>query len=121
MQRWLLYIYHALLLFYPASFRNRFAAEMIECAEAAEPSEWPLIFADTSLGVVRCWLEGSPSTATAIEPNAYLSLGESPVRSLGFLPGFVLSIALLIGLCYFSHWTAYRECPGTPDASTQQH
>jgi len=82
-------------------------------AEAAEPGEWALIFGDTSLGIVRCWLEGGRVTAAVAEPNAYISLGESTVWRWGLLQGFVLSIAMLIGLCYFSNWTAYRECPGT--------
>jgi hypothetical protein len=120
MQRSLLYIYRTLLLLYPASFRIRFAAEMIECAEEAEPSEWPLILGDTSVSIVRCWLEGTPSTAALAEPDAYLALGQSPVRRWGFLQGFALTVAILVGLCYFSHWTAYRECPGKSGETAQR-
>jgi hypothetical protein len=118
MRGWLLSAYRILLLFYPAAFRQRFAAEMIECAEAAESSEWPLIFSDTSVGILRCWFEGCALATTAAESNAYLALGESPVRSFGFMRGFVLSIAVLVGLCYFSHWSAYRECPNKVSQST---
>jgi hypothetical protein len=119
-RQYLLFIYRVLLVLYPPSFRNRFAAEMVECAEAAEPAEWPLIFADTSVGIVRCWFEPRPAAAAVAEPNAYLALGESPVRSSGFVRGFVLAIALFIGLCYFSHWTAYKECPGTASESVRR-
>jgi hypothetical protein len=118
-QQSLLWSYRLLLQLYPPAFRKRFAEEMMELAEAAEPDEWALIFGDTSLGVVRCWLEGSPSTAAVAEPDAYLAVGVSPIRRRGFLQGFVLSVAILIGLCYFSHWTAYRECPGTAGVSTR--
>jgi hypothetical protein len=120
MRRLWLRIYDGLLLLYPWRFRRRFAAEMMECAQAAEISEWPLIFADTSVGIVRCWFEGSHSRPVVAESNAYLALGESPVRSLGFIPGFVLSIAILVGWCYVSHWTACPKCPGTTRASARR-
>jgi len=116
-QRCLLGAYRVLLQFYPPAFRRRFAEEMLELAEAAEPGEWPLILGDTSMGIVRCWLEGGRVTSAVAEPNAYISLGESTVWRWGLLQGFVLSVALLIGLCYFSDWTAYRECPGLTSAN----
>jgi hypothetical protein len=104
--RYLLYAYQFLLRFYPPPFRKRFAPEMLELAEAAEPAEWPLIFGDTSVAILRCWLQGSPSTAVLAEPNAYLSLGESPVGGSALLHGFVLSIAIIAGLCYVNYrWT----------------
>ena len=96
-QRWLLRTYGLLLQMYPSAFRQRFATEMLELATAAELSEWPLILGDTSVAIVRCWFEGSPSTAALTEPNAFMSLGSS-VRSLGL--GFVLSTATLVGLVY---------------------
>jgi hypothetical protein len=111
MRRWLLFAYRLLLRLYPPPFRKRFGPEMVEIAEAAESSEWPLIFGDTSFAIVRCWLEGDRATAALAETNAYLALGQSPIRRLRFVQGFVLSIAILTALCYFSHWTAYRECP----------
>lgn len=119
-QRCLLGIYRVLLLLYPPAFRKRFAPEMLEIAEAAAPADWPLIFGDTSVAILRCWIEGSPTTAALAEPNAYLAIGESPVRRWGFLQGFVLTVAILVGLCYFSHWTAYRECPGTTSESARR-
>jgi hypothetical protein len=117
-QRCLLGVYRILLQFYPPAFRSRFAEEMLEVAKAAEPGEWALIFGDTSLGIVRCWLEGGRLTPAAAEPNAYISLGDSSLLRWRLLQGFVLSVAILIGLCYFSDWTAYRECPGTTSSST---
>jgi hypothetical protein len=119
-RRCLLSSYRLLLFLYPPAFRKRFAAEMFDLAEEAELAEWGLILGDTCLGMTRCWLEGSPSTVALAEPNAYLSLSESPVWRWGLLQGFVLSIAILIGLCYFSHWTAYRECPGTSSEGAQR-
>ena len=103
--------YRLLLQFYPPAFRKRFAPEMLELAEAAGPSEWLLIFSDTSVGIVRCWVEGSPSTAALAEPNSSFSLGGSPARSLGL--GFVLSTALILSLAY----AGYRWPP--PCQSTQ--
>jgi hypothetical protein len=74
-QRCLLGVYRVLLQCYPPAFRRRFAEEMLELAEAAELGEWPLIFGDTSLRIVRCWLEGGRVTSAVAEPNAYISLG----------------------------------------------
>jgi hypothetical protein len=116
----LLCLYRLLLQFYPPAFRRRFAPEMLEVAAAAESSEWPLIFGDTSLAIVRCWLRGSGCTAVLAEPNAYLSLGESPLRGRRLLEGLALSIAIIVGLCYVSHWTAYRECPGITSESARR-
>ena len=105
-RRGLLSTYRLLLQLYPPAFRKRFAAEMVELAEAAEAAEWPLIFGDTSVAIVRCWMEGSPSTAVVAEPNAYLSLGESPIVRWGLLRGFVLSLAIIGALCYVNYrWT----------------
>ena len=106
LQRCLLYSYQVLLRLYPPAFRKRFAPEMLELAQAAEPAEWPLIFGDTSVAIVRCWVEGSRSTDVLAEPNAHLSLGESPVRGSALLHGFVLSMAVIAGLCYVNYrWT----------------
>ena len=86
-QRCVLFAYNVLLLFYPPSFRRRFATEMLEIAEAAEPAEWPLIFGDTSLAIVRSWLEpGVPhSAAVTAGPDAYLAIGESGLPTLRIL------------------------------------
>jgi len=53
----LLRAYRCLLQLYPPGFRKRVAVEMLELAEAAEPNEWALIFGDTGLAIVRCWLQ----------------------------------------------------------------
>lgn len=95
-----LYAYRVLLAFYPPSFRRRFAPEMLELAAAAEIDEWPLIFGDTSVGVVRCWLDGTHSSAAAAESNAYVPLRESPIRASIFISGLVLSIAIVAGWSY---------------------
>ena len=100
-QQFVMGAYRLLLQFYPPAFRQRFAPEMLELAEAAGPAEWPLIFSDTSVAIVRCWVEGSPSTTALAEPNSSFSLGGSPARSLGL--GFVLSTALLLSLAYVGY------------------
>jgi hypothetical protein len=102
MRRSLLYSYRLLLLLYPRAFRHRFAPEMLELAEAAEPGEWPLIFGDTSLAIVRCWLK-PPATGSTLAPashDAYLALGESGLAPSRFLLGFVVSTAIIAGLAY---------------------
>ena len=104
-QRYVLFTYGLLLRMYPSAFRKRFAPEMLELVGAAELSEWPLIFADTSVAIVRCWFEGSPSTAASTETNEYISLGGSSLRNLGL--GFVLSTAIVAGLAYIG----YRRSP----------
>ncbi len=98
-----LYAYRILLVFYPPSFRRRFGPEMLELAAAAELSEWPLIFGDTSVAIVRCWVEGSHSTAALVEPNAYVPLRESPISAFVLLPGLVLSIVIIAGFSYVNY------------------
>jgi hypothetical protein len=112
MRRCLLFFYRILLTTYPPAFRMRFAAEMLELASSAELSEWPLIFGDTSLAIVRCWLEPAPTDA-AVEPDAahgYLALGKSALPALRLLQGLVLSIVIGLGLCYFGS-LGYRPRP----------
>ena len=99
----LLYAYRILLVFYPASFRRRFAPEMLELAAAAEATEWPLIFGDTSVAIVRCWLEGPHSTPALAEPNAYVPLKESPISALVLLPGLALSLVIIAGFSYINY------------------
>ena len=99
----LLYAYRILLGFYPASFRRRFAPEMLELAAAAEITEWPLIFSDTGVGIVRCWIEGTHSTATLTETNAYMPLGKSPITATVFIPGLILSIVIVAGWSYVNY------------------
>jgi hypothetical protein len=102
-QSCLLYAYRLLLEFYPPSFRRRFAPEMLELAAAAELTEWPLIFGDTSVAIVRCWLEGTHSTAVLAETNAYVPLKESPISAFVFIPGLVLSIVIVAGWSYVNY------------------
>lgn len=100
-RRCLLGTYRVLLQLYPPAFRRRFAPEMLELAEAAEPAEWPLIFGDTSVAIVRCWL-GPDATATVVPAgqDAYLALGESALAPARLLQGFVLSLAVILCICY---------------------
>jgi hypothetical protein len=102
-QSCLLYAYRLLLVFYPPSFRRRFATEMLEVAAAAEPTEWPLIFGDTGVAIVRCWLQGTHSTAAPAEANAYVPLRESPISAFVFLPGLVLSLVIVAGWSYVNY------------------
>jgi hypothetical protein len=101
-RRCLLFTYRFLLQLYPYAFRERFAPEMLELAEAAEPTEWPLIFGDTSVAIVRCWLEPAASRPTVVPAgqDAYLALGESALSASRVLQGLVLSIAIIVGLSY---------------------
>jgi hypothetical protein len=98
-----LYAYRILLVLYPPSFRRRFAPEMLELAAAAEITEWPLIFGDTSVAIVRCWVQGSHSTAALPEPNAYVPLRESPISAFVLLPGLILSIVIIAGFSYVNY------------------
>jgi hypothetical protein len=109
-QRGLLSAYRILLYLYPPAFRQRFAQEMLAVAEAAEATEWPLIFGDTSVAIVRCWLEGSPST-TAARSNAFLPIPGSPIRGSAIIHGLVVSLVLISGFCYAS----YRWPPPCPN------
>ena len=114
----LLFAYRRLLQLYPAGFRQRFAAEMLELAEAAEPSEWPLIFGDTIVAIVRSWLEPGtiPSAAVTTGPGEYLSVGESPVKPWRLFQGLALATALPLGACYISTLTVW-PLPSYPDDS----
>ena len=103
--------YRVLLRFYPPAFRQRFAAEMLEIAGAAEPSDWPLIFGDTGVAIVRCWIEGTHSASVETEPTAYVPIGESQISVARMLPGMVLAGAILAGLFYVNN----RWPPPCPD------
>lgn len=122
MRRCLLFNYRLLLQLYPPAFRKRFALEMLELAQAADANEWPLIFGDTSLAILRCWLAGNGSTTVAAGPDAYLSLGESPLRGARLLQGFVLSIAFIVGLYYanYSQTPSDSQCTVIPTDSARR-
>jgi hypothetical protein len=107
----LLWAYRFLLQLYPPTFRKRFAPEMLDLAEAAEPAEWPLIFGDTSLAIVRCWLQpAASSTAMSAGRDAYLAVGASTLTASRLLQGLVLSTAILAGFCYVGS-LGYLELP----------
>jgi hypothetical protein len=112
----LLFAYRHLLRLYPASFRQRFAAEMLELAEAAEPSEWPLIFGDTSVAIASSWLKPGATTAVAMAARSdqYLCLGESAVKPLKLFQGLALATVLVLGACYISTLTVWH-LPSYPD------
>ena len=102
MRQSLLFSYQLLLATYPPAFRRRFAAEMLELASSAELSEWPLIFGDTGLAIVRCWLQTAPADA-AVEPaHGYLALGKSALPASRLLQGLVLSTVIGLSLFYFA-------------------
>jgi hypothetical protein len=107
-----LWAYGCLLQLYPPTFRKRFAAEMLELAAAAEPAEWPLIFGDTGLAIVRCWLQPVASSSAALPAgqDAYLAVGESALSASRLFLGFALSAAIIVGLCYAGS-LGYLELP----------
>jgi hypothetical protein len=109
-----------LLQLYPPAFRKRFALEMLEFAEAAEPGEWPLIFGDTSLAIVRCWLQPARTSSTVVPAgqDAYLALGQSGLTASRLLQGLILSTAILVGLCYVGS-LGYSELPQCHSIATE--
>lgn len=115
-RRWVLCAYRCLLCLYPSAFRKRFGAEMLQLAEAAEPTEWPLIFGDTSLGILRGWLQVAAADATLLsaEPVSYLGLGESRLTGLRLVQGFVLSVAIIVGGCCVSSIPSLWRFPDYP-------
>jgi hypothetical protein len=121
MRRCLLCLYRFLLQFYPAAFKNRYSAEMLELAAATEPAEWPLVFGDTTLAIVRCWFGRGRSKASQTESDAYLALGESPIRGRVLLPGLALSIAIVAGLSYVNYrWSPSSQCTKTLSESVHR-
>lgn len=96
-RHWMLAAYRLLLQLYPSGFRKRFAPEMLEWAEAAAVADWPLIFGDTSVAIVRCWLEDHHSTAAQSEPDAYRPIGSCPITAWRLSQGVVLATAILLG------------------------
>jgi len=107
-----LFGYRLLLQLYPRAFKERFGLEMLELAQTAERPEWLLIFGDTSVAIVRCWMEGTHSPPLAAEPNPYLALGESSVRPSRVLQGMVLFVAIVTGVVYIN----YRWPPPCPNS-----
>ena len=118
-QRAVLSAYGFMLHLYPAAFRQRFAQEMLELAAAAQPAEWPLIFGDTSLAIVRSWIEPPESCPTPAPagPDLYLAIGESTFKPLRLLQGLVLSITIILGLSYVSQ--RFPMAPPCREISTE--
>jgi hypothetical protein len=101
-RHWLLFGYRFLLYFYPYAFRRRFQTEMMQLAAEAAPGEWPMILGDTSLAIVRSWLE-PPSPREIVSPtrpDAYVAVGGSALRTSRLLLGLALSLSIILGLCY---------------------
>src|ERR1700690_264066 len=106
----LLGVYRFLLLLYPPAFRKRFAPEMLELVAAAELGEWPLILGDTSVALIRCWLEPAATNSAAGPAGAYLALGESGLTTSRLFQGLALSIAIILGVCYLGS-VGYLQLP----------
>ena len=108
----LLWVYRVLLLLYPPAFRKRFAAEMLELVAEAEAGDWPLILGDTSVAILRCWLEPAATSSAALPngENAYLALGESGLTASRLFQGLALSVAIIFGLCYLGS-VGYLQLP----------
>ena len=81
-------------------------------AEAAEPREWPLIFGDTTVAIVRCWLQPARTSSTLVPAgqDAYLALAGFGLTALRLLQGLLLSTAIIVGLCYAGS-LGYLELP----------
>jgi hypothetical protein len=107
-----LWAYRCLLRLYPPAFRERFATEMLELAGEAEAAEWPLIFGDTSVAIIRGWLQPAAGTSAALPAgqDAYLALGTSALSPSRLLQGFVLATAIIVALSYFGS-LGYLELP----------
>jgi hypothetical protein len=116
-QRLVLSAYRSLLCLYPSAFRKRFGAEMLQFAEATEPTDWPLVFKDTGLGILRAWLQVAAADETLLspEPFNYLGLGESRLTGLRLVQGFVLSVAILVGAWCVDSVPSLWRFPEYPD------
>jgi hypothetical protein len=111
--------YRCLLWLYPSAFRKRFGTEMLQLAEAMEPTDWPLIFKDTCLGILRAWVQVAAADATLLsaEPVSYLGLGESRLTGLRLVQGFVLSVAILVGAWCVDSVPSLWRFPEYPDCN----
>jgi hypothetical protein len=109
----LLFTYQFLLRFYPCSFRKRFAAEMMQLAAEAEPAEWPLIFGDTSLSIIRSWFEPSGTGATTVSAaatDAYVAIGGSALTASRLIQGLTLALIIVLGITYLGS-LGYLDVP----------
>jgi hypothetical protein len=99
----MLFTYRVLLCFYPYAFRQRFSTEMMQLAAEAAPTEWPLILGDTTLAIVRSWIEPSSPSAIGAQPNqdAYVAVGGGAALSAPRLfVGLVLALVIVLGFSY---------------------
>lgn len=102
----LLFTYREMLRLYPANFKEHFADEMVEIATAARLKEWPLIFCDTGIGVVRSWLFADSSESNG--QGVLLQLPTSAVRPFQLIEGFVLAIMLVLAASCLSTQTVWN-------------
>src|SRR5215831_1970237 len=112
-----IYAYRCLLALYPSDFRKRFGAEMMEIAEAAEPSEWLLIFADTSLAILRSRLKLTTADRTIVcaGPVGYLALAESRLPAARLIQAVILLVAIMLAACYVDSLPWLWRFPDYPD------
>jgi hypothetical protein len=101
-RRALLFSYRVLLYFYPYTFRKRFATEMLQLAAEAAPCEWPLILGDTSLAIVRSWVEphSSSSISAPASKDAYIAIGGSALSLPRLFQGLALALVIVLGVSY---------------------
>ncbi|HEY1659187.1 MAG TPA: hypothetical protein VGG14_12620 [Candidatus Sulfotelmatobacter sp.] len=112
LRRCFLFTYRFLLHLYPHSFRQRFASEMMQLAAEADAAEWPFIFSDTGLAVVRSWLEPSASMPTAASSHdSYIAVGGgSALTASRLFQGLALALAIILGITYLGS-LGYLEAP----------
>ena len=106
----LLFAYRQLLRLYPPGFKERFGEEMLDIAESADLSEWPLIFGDTSLAIIRTWLQPDKrrlGLATTL-PAEYLSLAGPTVKPLKLMGGLGIAALLVVIASYISTSTVWN-------------
>lgn len=110
----LFFAYRQLLHLYPRGFRERFAAEMLEIAESAELSEWPVVLTDTAVTIVRSWSRPSLRRLPVIEcPELYLG-AEPALRPARFVQGLMLAAAQVFVACLISTQPVWHP-PAYPD------
>src|SRR5215470_1927554 len=99
----LLRCYRALLQLYPENFKTQFAAEMLEIAEAARIDEWRLIVTDTSIGILRSWMQWFTDDATqAMDRNGYFRVEVGRLPLFRLLQGFLVSGVIIVGYVCWS-------------------
>lgn len=111
LRRCLLFSYRFLLYLYPYAFRRRFATEMMEVAAEAESAEWPLIFGDTGLAILRSWLDpAEASLAPVPDRDTYVAIGGAGLSARRLFQGLALALALILGITYLGS-LGYLQAP----------